>query len=354
VAKEAGEHLTFSTPWEKIKEFDLIAAGAKENFPRELYKFFDPKWSIECWSYSFKVFTGYTKPETLTYRYPESMTIRTLWERVELVRFVKNLQGMDASHVVVWARGWEDSSYLPVYDDPSNDTRTLFKLHAQLLPGANTLYFAPGGLKTSATSYSTTLVMESKPTSERTGRFHNSTLEQSCTSCHEGLPSADGGATMKADCAVCHKAKTTATYTHAPAEMKECVSCHSWSAEAKTVVVEKGIPAVCYDCHDTKQQQVESSPVPHPVAGECLTCHSPHGTGRQHLLKEGIFDLCSSCHEDAKLNHPVGRHPARYAKLKDGEEISCVSCHNPHGSPYKSLLKTSSIPMETCADCHDK
>ena len=158
---------------------------------------------------------------------------------------------------------------------------------------------------------------------------------------------------MRADCNVCHKAMSAgALYLHAPAEMKECAACHSWSAEKKTVVVEKGIPAACYDCHSEKQAQVDSSAYLHPVAGECMTCHSSHGTDQKHIVKEDVYTLCTGCHEEQKLNHPVGRHPLRFAKLSNGEEISCVSCHNPHGSENEKLFKFPGGRMESCSQCH--
>jgi predicted CXXCH cytochrome family protein len=134
--------------------------------------------------------------------------------------------------------------------------------------------------------------------------------------------------------------------------MKECESCHSWSAEKHAVVVEKGVPGACYDCHSEKQAQVDSSKSAHPVAGECLTCHSPHGTDQNHLVKSDIYGLCTSCHEDQKINHPVGRHPLRFAKVKNGSELSCVTCHNPHGSENEKLLRFAGSSMEVCAQCH--
>jgi predicted CXXCH cytochrome family protein len=37
-----------------------------------------------------------------------------------------------------------------------------------------------------------------------------------------------------------------------------------------------------------------------------------------------------------------------------GQEISCVSCHNPHGSQNPALLKVGGGPMGICLDCHQK
>jgi predicted CXXCH cytochrome family protein len=354
VAKESGDNLTVSTQWEKVKVFDLREAGAKENFAKDFYKLFEPRTTIQMLTYSLQYFKGYTKPESLAYVYTDSMSIKRLWQRPEFVQLVKNVQrSSEVSDVLVNVRGWTDSTCTTAYDDPNNDKRALYKVQTHLIPGVNTIYCAPSDHKEKAVAYSTTLVMDAKPIADRPTHFHNSMLELSCATCHEGLPSSDNGNSMKADCNVCHKAMSTgASYLHAPAEMKECATCHSWSTEKKTVVVEKGVPTVCYDCHSDKQAQVDSSAFPHPVAGDCMTCHSTHGTEQKHILKQNVYSLCTSCHDEEKVNHPVGRHPLRFSKLANGEEISCVACHNPHGSKNESLLKAPGGRMGICDRCH--
>jgi predicted CXXCH cytochrome family protein len=288
------------------------------------------------------------------FAYTDTMTIRGLWQKPEFAQLVKRVQlTNDISEVVVNLKGWSDSTFTTPYDDPNEGERSLYKLHVRLIPGANEIYCAPAGHKENAMLYASTLTIESKSTSDRTHLFHNSALEQSCMSCHEGLPSSFNGDSMSADCNVCHKLMSSGSlYQHAPAEMKECESCHSWSKEKHAVVVEKGVPTVCYDCHSEKQAEVESSTSIHPVASECVTCHSTHGTDQQHIVKEDVYSLCTSCHEDQKLNHPVGRHPLRFAQLRTGGEISCVSCHNPHGSENESLLKAPGGRMGICEQCH--
>jgi predicted CXXCH cytochrome family protein len=354
VSKQACDSIVISHQWNEVKLFDLRGEGSRDNFAKDIYTLFEPKTTLQLLTYSFKVFTGYTYPESLTFAYSDSVTIRTLWQKPQFVEFIKKVQqSSDANDILVSIKGWKDSLYTPVYDDPNSDSRALYKVHVRLIPGINDVFCAPAGRRGNAARYSTTLVMDSKPISDRSDHFHNSVLEQSCTTCHEGLPSADSGSSMKSDCNVCHKAMSAgALYLHAPAEMKECATCHSWSAENKTVSVEKGVPTVCYDCHDDKQAQVDSSQYPHPVAGECLTCHSPHGSDQNHIVKEDVYTLCTGCHEDQKSNHPVGRHPLRFAMTKTGEDISCVSCHNPHGANNEHLLKIGGGPMEVCTQCH--
>ncbi len=354
VDKQSYDSIILSTQWEKIKVFDFQEDGSRINFAKEFYKLFEPKTTIQLMTYSYKYFKGYTNPESLAFSYYDAMTIRGIWQRPEFAGLAKKIQqSSDISDVLITLKGWKDSTHTTVYDDPNTDGRSLYKIHTSLIPGENTIYCGPAGKRNEAVAYSFKLVMESKPIADRTDRFHNSTLEQSCATCHEGLPSSDEGATMKADCNVCHKSMSEgATFLHAPAEMKECATCHSWSAEQKSVVVEKGVPAVCYDCHSEKQAQVENAVFPHPVAGDCLTCHSPHGTNQKHIVKSDVYTLCTGCHEEQKINHPVGRHPLRFVQVTKDFEISCISCHNPHGSANESMLHVPGGRMGICEQCH--
>ncbi|HEY6193373.1 MAG TPA: cytochrome c3 family protein [Bacteroidota bacterium] len=352
-SKQAGDALLLSTQWEKVQAFDLRGDSARAGFAKEFYRMFEPNMTLELLSYSFKIFKGYTPAESLGFAYTDTLDIRGLWKRAEFAKLVGDARNLgDASEVVVRVRGWIDTLCTTAYDDPVSDGRALYKLHVRLIPGSNRIFLAPRGRKEKAVSFASRFVMDSKPVADRQGLFHNSELERSCTSCHEGLPSADSGASMKADCGVCHKSMTAAPVLHAPAEMKECASCHSWSVERKMVVVEKGVPAACYDCHGEKQAEVDSSASAHPVASECLTCHSPHGSDQNHIVKEKVYSLCTGCHEDQKINHPVGRHPLQFAKVKNGDEISCVTCHNPHGSVNEHLLRFPGGRMGVCAQCH--
>jgi predicted CXXCH cytochrome family protein len=350
---QAVPNLLVSTQWETEEMLPIGDRDQKANFPKEFYNLFAPATTLQSLIYSLKYFKGYSKPETLTYAYTDTVSIKSLWAKPEFTKLVKATQSNETDQIIIYIRGWQDSVYSPVYEDPNSDGHTLYKLHVQLIPENNTIYFAPSGQKKSAINYTTQYINDSKPTSERTNLFHNSTLEQSCTTCHEGLPSADSGKTMTADCAVCHKERFASTVVHPPVANKECTTCHSWSVEKHAVVVESGVPQTCFTCHSDIETKVDSSAVQHPVASECLTCHSPHGTVNKHILKKNVYSLCSGCHDTETMNHPVGRHPVRFATIPNSnEEISCISCHTPHGSPNQSLLKFPGGTMEVCSQCH--
>jgi predicted CXXCH cytochrome family protein len=84
-------------------------------------------------------------------------------------------------------------------------------------------------------------------------------------------------------------------------------------------------------------------PVVAGVAG-CARCHET--TDRGGLTAVGAvksFDVCLECHRAAQVE---ARHAHPLEPLKH-----CGSCHSPHGSSVKGLLKA---PAKTlCASCHD-
>jgi len=352
-AKSAGTRLVVAKQWSIEGVFDLAAEDSRKNFAKDFFRIIPPQTTLEQVTYHLVLFQGYAPSETLAFAYADSITIRTLWQNPHFVQLAKEIQTTNASELFISVRGWRDSTYEAVYDDPADDQRTLYKIHTTLLPGRNRIYFSLPGEKNHALEFTTSYAMEGKPTTDRSGRFHNSPLEEGCSTCHDGLPDADKGKSMKADCAVCHKSVSMGKYLHSPVEMKECGSCHSWSAKENAVVLESGVPATCYTCHDDKKDQVENSPNPHPVAGECMTCHSSHGTEQKHIVKQDVYTLCTSCHEHEAENHPVGRHPLRFKVVKQtGQVVSCISCHNPHGSKNQHLLTVAGSAMEVCAQCH--
>ncbi len=347
-------NLVVASQWETEQVVPIGVKAEKENFPKEFYKLVSKKRTIQSLVYMFRFFKGYSAPETLKFSYFDTMSVKSLWQKPSFSELVKTIQTNNATEIILTVRGWQDSVYTPVYDDPSSEGRTLYKTFVKLLPGNNEIYFSSPDNLGKAVSYVTSFRSESVPVADRTAHFHNSTLEQSCTTCHEGLPSSDSGATMTADCNVCHKEAISGAHLHSPVESKDCSSCHSWSVEKKSVVLENGVPETCFACHDDKKNVIDTAAVQHPVVSECATCHSPHGTELVRMLKKPVYQLCTSCHEEQKINHPVGRHPLRFAKSPDGtEEISCITCHMPHGSQNQKLLKVGgNDTTQICGACH--
>jgi len=353
VDKSAGDFLLVSTQWAVDAMVDVSSKKLKEEFPRSFVKLVPDASTFQSVIFTYRFFRGYSVPETLSFAYADTVSLRSLWAAPPFVDLVKKMQGDEVLGTIIAMRGWTDTVRTTDFDDPASETRSLYKIPVRLVPGENDIRFAPGGRKGAALQFRTAYLHESVAPADRPARFHNSELEANCTPCHDGLPSADDGLTMTADCSTCHGEHSLADYTHSPVEMKECGTCHSWSVEKMAVEVADGVPAVCGACHEEKVTLAESAPFPHAVAGECATCHSPHSSQREHILKDDVNNLCAGCHEGFGINHPVGRHPLRFVtNPSTGKEISCASCHNPHGSDHSKLLVADNAGMEICSVCH--
>ncbi len=186
----------------------------------------------------------------------------------------------------------------------------------------------------------------------------------------------------QSNCIECHRNRASGDYVHA-AVKAGCVSCHNVEDrdDASYISVQPKESNSCFECH---------KPVPahHPhfpyVSGMCVRCHDPHASRFPGLLRAKVNDLCLDCHlqsqakhqsryvptieltQDHRLGHPYARHPV--SGLQDpltGGEISCLSCHLPHGGNKLHQLKMGSeIPEDAlnqstetrdmCEKCHMK
>jgi predicted CXXCH cytochrome family protein len=96
----------------------------------------------------------------------------------------------------------------------------------------------------------------------------------------------------------------------------------------------------------------------------CRTCHRPHDASADARLvvtaDEGA--LCLSCHtaqSPAHSAHPVNVTVSSAARSQlvalggpDTDQLSCLSCHDPHGSTAGTLLRTAGTGSAACQACH--
>jgi len=147
------------------------------------------------------------------------------------------------------------------------------------------------------------------------------------------------------DCtsAGCHDMTFGARVLHPAVE--DCETCHVEIArphpkrgEREFALVDEP-PALCDQCHDV----VSGSGEAHEPAAEgmCTTCHDPHVSDNRGLLKQSQPALCLDCHEDpTSWTHVHG--PAAAG--------DCTACHAPHESSHRPLLVRSAETL--CFDCH--
>jgi len=106
---------------------------------------------------------------------------------------------------------------------------------------------------------------------------------------------------------------------------------------------------ICLSCHLNQPTQVgrlESSHARNQIA--CTTCHKMHASEPLAARKtEAVNAQCGSCH----LNVVAQFQKPFHHKLPEGA-ISCVDCHNPHGSIRPAMLQSFASNEPGCFGCH--
>lgn len=205
--------------------------------------------------------------------------------------------------------------------------------------------------------------------------FHIANNEKKCAPCHKMEVNEIKGVAFEdpstSNCFPCHQKLTTRGQGHAPAINWLCTSCHerhdaSSGAEegnrAQFTLPSK-IGKTCLMCHKKEKEKWEEKRLHHmPVDAEkCTRCHNPHSSENKFYLKAKSWNICTSCHIDKREgNHVINtfgnkEHPTRGKPdpSRPGQEIECISCHNPHASNTRSLIDADS-PMSICVKCHKK
>jgi DmsE family decaheme c-type cytochrome len=126
-----------------------------------------------------------------------------------------------------------------------------------------------------------------------------------------------------------------------------CSDCHNPMARfsASGLLARASISETCYTCH--QQQRVEflrRSHMPLPEAKmSCVDCHNPHGSSTRPLLKaDTVNEVCYACHAEKR-----GPFLWEHAPVRE----RCTHCHLPHGSNHDKLLIAARPYL--CQQCHN-
>jgi DmsE family decaheme c-type cytochrome len=173
-----------------------------------------------------------------------------------------------------------------------------------------------------------------------------------CQSCHEDLFNN----LMKTSHRIVNREERLGWKDHA------CESCHgpgadhAGSADPTKIVNPAKVTAeradkICLSCHlNTAKQsdRIQSSHMKDAVS--CVACHTVHASTPAGLVARTapqINALCTSCHLDVKAQFAK---PFRH-KIPENE-MTCVDCHNPHGSGRQSMIETFAVNEPGCFKCH--
>ncbi len=140
--------------------------------------------------------------------------------------------------------------------------------------------------------------------------------------------------------AACHAALRQAPHIHGPIANGNCFVCHAPDAGNHTYPLKLAGSQTCTFCHSVSGTMKHQHKA---LEKGCITCHQPHTSQVKFLLRfDSESKLCESCHTvtaKAFQHEPFGR----------GE---CSTCHAPHESNNTALLKVAD-GTEQCARCHE-
>lgn len=121
-----------------------------------------------------------------------------------------------------------------------------------------------------------------------------------------------------------------------------CDSCHDLHVGGRQKPRD---PEVCFDCHRDVKIDVNKRSH-HPILEgkiSCSSCHAPHGSLNRYMVRaDDPRELCFRCHADKR-----GPYVWEHAPVEE----DCQSCHEVHGSIHGRLL-SGRIP-QLCQNCHD-
>ncbi|MBI3281705.1 MAG: DmsE family decaheme c-type cytochrome, partial [Acidobacteria bacterium] len=124
-----------------------------------------------------------------------------------------------------------------------------------------------------------------------------------------------------------------------------CVRCHSIHQEKKREPEMR--TNLCTGCHTAVWAQFQR-PHAHPVAQggmSCVDCHNPHGSFLARSVRTVAANEpgCFRCHGDKRGPFTFEHAPVRLE--------GCQSCHEPHGSANPRLLNRADVRFQ-CLECH--
>jgi len=211
---------------------------------------------------------------------------------------------------------------------------------------------------------------------------HKVVADGSCMKCHDPHSAGSKYNLLKGGndlCFECHKdmveTVTKARFKHSPVT-KGCTTCHDPHASGKELsLLKDSVPSLCIGCHKIDRPIFLQAHMNYPVANSrCTDCHDPHGSNMAGMLYNNVHKpvmsrMCNQCHEEAKSPNPLKTKKVGYELCRGchSEMVNtvftknrihlpilgksgCLSCHNPHASKQKGLIRGNMITM--CGRCH--
>ncbi len=130
-----------------------------------------------------------------------------------------------------------------------------------------------------------------------------------------------------------------------------CQVCHTSDKPSKTDIRMYKGKWICYKCHAYVYQGIKSHLYHHKDVQNCAMCHDPHGSNFVAMLRSDGIDVCMRCHATNKAGFCIHPQGEKHKDPRNGQAITCVTCHYPMGTDYKHLLRKNG-EAALCLECH--
>ncbi|SNR70396.1 cytochrome c3 family protein [Desulfurobacterium atlanticum] len=130
-----------------------------------------------------------------------------------------------------------------------------------------------------------------------------------------------------------------------------CLYCHKTDSPSKKDVKRVSGELVCYECHREVYERIDSHLYHHKNIRNCVMCHDPHQSDNIAMLKGDGITVCMRCHATNKAGYCVHPQGEKHLDPRNGQPVTCISCHFTMGTDYKYLLKKNG-ESALCYQCH--
>ena len=339
-----------------IENINIVSEELQAEFPVKIRNMFDESFILT----NIYVTTSYFNKESIidNFSFPlsDQVNLRKFWDKIEFRRILAHIYDNSAVQSKVRLTGWSFEKR-NVNLQNIRDSKSLFAFRVSLEPGNNPFYLqvlnndmVELAKDTINYFYPSDIIDESPGTNFKTSSFHSIENENGCSDCHVEL--------VNDNCIACHSSILDHNTVHPILEEDDCSVCHDPDSSPRHQLLGdmRDDTEYCVMCHGDIEEAISDVEYIHAPATEgCIMCHDAHASSSETLTVIPVFDICAYCHEEmADTPHPIPTHPISGVPdpSRPGKELTCTSCHNPHGSDHSSLLYQEGYGI--CKRCHKK
>ncbi|WP_297444841.1 cytochrome c3 family protein [Desulfurobacterium sp.] len=130
-----------------------------------------------------------------------------------------------------------------------------------------------------------------------------------------------------------------------------CSYCHTSKNPSRKDVEKINGELVCIKCHQYIYEKISTHLYHHKNIKNCVLCHDPHQSDNIAMLKGNGIMVCLRCHAKNSKGYCIHPQGDKHLDPRNGQPITCITCHYTMGTDYKYLLKKDGEEA-LCYQCH--